>query len=323
MLKINKKDYLNMNYLVQGSKIGIAAVAKPADRFILNHAIKELESLGCGVCLCSNIDQRYGYLAGSDAARAEGLMELFLDPTVDAIWCYGGGFGSSRILDLLDYDLISNNKKLFIGMSDITALHIALYQRADLITLLGPTVSYLYHPKKRSSAYTIKNCLRSICGNVDLSYPPGMELKVLKSGSACGPLVGGNLALISALMGTPYQLETEGKILLLEDVNEDPYKIDRMLTQLSQGGLFDKVGGVILASFDRCLAKHQDSLTLEEVFHDVFEKYSFPLHLNFPSGHIKDMVTLPLGDDFILEDSGLTISKKTNRHASEAQAPLR
>ncbi len=268
--------------------IALIAPARSGEKESLMRIMHRLQDRGYNFQLAPNLLSKEGaYLAGSDKIRARTLMDAFINPHVDAIWCLHGGYGSTRILEHLDYDLIAQNPKPFIGMSDITALHIALFQKANLITYHGPTLGVLYGGDE-INAFTEKHLYTET-----LSLP---AQAIFSPGCAEGPLVGGNLTLISALMGTPWQLQTEGKILLIEEVNEEPYRIDRMLQQLRQGGLFDNIAGVILASFHHCVPHNSKKhLSLDQVLRDFFAEVPYPVLFGLPIGHIPEQVTLPLG----------------------------
>lgn len=287
-------------FLKKGNRIGIAAPARSIDLKVVEDAKVSFRKLGYELILPKNYKEIHGYLAGDDKIRAEAFMNLWKDDSIDAIWCYAGGYGSMRILDLLDYDIIKKTPKIFIGMSDITALHSALQKEASLVTYLGPNLSMLFKETMQDNSFTLSSFFETLTGiqkEIPYAYPKKLwELpKVIKEKEVEGEIVGGNLAMISSLMGTRWQLETENKILLLEDINEPPYKIDRMLTQLRLAGVFDKIKGLILASFHKCSSEDKKGLTLQEVFKDVFANCEFPILYGFPSGHISEVVTIPLG----------------------------
>lgn len=243
---------------------------------------------------------RKGYLSGSDQDRAKALMDAFKNKDVKAIWCYRGGYGSPRILDLLDYDYIKENPKILIGMSDITALHIAIQKKTGVVTYLGPVLHYFGEGdgefQEKYAVSELEPILSGIkTGNV--IYPEGLEIEVLRPGKARGKLVGGNLAMIASLCGTKWQLDTKGKILVLEDINEEPYKIDRMLWQLRESGLLEEPAAVILGSFTKCYSTSKVSLTLQDVFKEYFGASDYPVIFGFPTGHGAYQTTLPLNSE--------------------------
>lgn len=238
-----------------------------------------------------------GYLSGTDQERARSLMDAWKDGEVKAIWCVRGGWGTPRIMDLLDYDWIKSHPKIFIGMSDITALHHAIQKKTGLVTFLAPVLNYFDESSDFDADYAfaeLENVL--VKGRTGIvNYPKGLsERGIISPGKAAGKVVGGNLSLIASLCGTPWQLNTAGKILLLEDVGEDVYRIDRMLWQLEQAGLLEKPAGVILAHWENCGSKFKYGLTLNEVFYHYFKDANYPVIKGFPSGHYKFQTTVPL-----------------------------
>ncbi len=287
-----------------GDKIALAAITRPTDQEILEKSSQYIEKQGFKVVFPKNKAEKYGYLAGSDKTRATAFMELVSDPYIKIIWALGGGYGTTRILDLLDFGMIRSNPKIFIGYSDITALHASLNSISHITSVLGPTIGDVFGLRKKSSGMSImNNCLDVLLSNtlpiLDLSS--FTSFKVIKPGQATGRLVGGNLALITSLLATPYALDLRGKILLIEDINEAPYKIDRMLNQLKLAGELSKLKGLILASFNNCDRKDQNSLSLEEVFLDYFKNASYPVISGFPSGHMEYMQTFPLNCEVELD----------------------
>ena len=262
---------------------------------ILNSKIEWLQQLGYRtICYPSQVN-RVGYLAGTDDERAEALMEAWKNEEVKAIWCFQGGYGSQRILDQLDYEVIKVNPKIFIGMSDITALHQAIRQRTGLVTYLAPVLNYFNEPEfdNQFALASLEEVLANPAQR-EVIFPEGIDCEVLRQGCATGQLIGGNLSLIAGLCGTEWQLNTEGKVLLLEDISESNYRIDRMLWQLKESGLLDKCAAVILSSWEDCKSNSQCSLSLDEIFHHYFKDAKYPVIKGFPSGHTRYQVTLPL-----------------------------
>lgn len=238
---------------------------------------------------------RQGYLAGSDTERAEAFMSAWKNREVKAIWCFKGGYGSTRILDYLDYETIKANPKILIGMSDITALHQAIGQKTGLVTFLGPVLHY-FNQIDFDNEYAFSSLENTVSNQItgSIPLPPDYQIKILKKGNAQGILVGGNLTLLATLCGTKWQPDTTGKILLLEDVNESIYAIDRKFWQLKAAGLLDSPAAVILGNWTNCKANSTYSLTLSEVFDHYFRSAPYPVIQNFPTGHDKYQTTLPL-----------------------------
>lgn len=292
-----------------GDTIAIVAPASWCEG--VEECAEKLKERGFQIKLPKNLHKRVGYLAGSDQERADALMEAWKDPNVKAIWCIRGGYGSGRILDLLDYTYIREHPKIFIGMSDITALHTAIGQEADLVTFLGPVAKHSF-----DGELDVWQVIQE--GGVGPIRNP-MECETIVPGVGEGELVGGNLALISAHVGTPWQLKTEGKILLLEDVGEKVYRLDRMLNQLKQAGMIDNLAGVILASWDDCEVG-EEGWTVRQVIEDYFSNASYPVISGFPSGHIEGQVTLPLRCQYRL-DGELTLLESGVAYTIPQQVP--
>lgn len=266
-------------------------------------AAERLRELGFEVILPEEVFSVRGYLAGTDERRAEELMAAFKNPEVDAIFPGTGGYGVMRMLDLLDFDVIRANPKIFIGFSDITALHMALEKKCNLVTFHSPNPQYGFGSDDGLPEFNAKYFWRCLLagenqGDAGFVYetPAKAPLRVLAPGVAEGTLCGGNLSLVSGLTGSEYQLDTEGRVLFLEDVNEQPYRVDRMLCQLELSGQLDNPAAVILGQFSKCERKGDDSsLALAEVFNDYFADATYPVVYNFPAGHVKENATLPLG----------------------------
>ena len=299
--------------LQKGDTLALVAPASPVKRRRIELAIERLEALGFRIKTYGDLYRKHGYLAGDDATRAEELMAAFADPEVAAILPARGGTGVTRLLDLLDYNVIRKNPKIVAGFSDITALHLALQSQTGLVTFHSPhPMDGIGVPDGLSdlSARTYwRALLAEEYGNesgyeIPLTDQERESIVTLFPGKATGRIVGGNLALIVALMGTPYEIDTNENILLLEDINEQPYRIDRALSQLKLAGKLDTLAGVLLGQFTRCEAPVDDkSQTLEEVFQDYFGELGIPVLQNFPTGHCRDNATLPLNVDVEM-DSG-------------------
>jgi len=280
-----------------GDTIGLVATSSPATEELLVKSIAALESFGFKVKVSGTCRERYGgYLAGTPQQRAFELNAMFADDEVDGIMCMRGGYGSPQILPLLDYDCIAQNPKLFVGYSDITALHASFGQEASLATLHGPMATS--DIAQGQNDWTIQYLLRAMTCPEPLGAiinPPGEEIVCLVEGEASGPIVGGNLTLIAALMGTPYQLDARGKLLFLEDIDEEPYRIDRMLTQLALGGVFDECAGIVIGTWTDCEPKKREGFTVWDVFQNIVVPYQKPTLWNVQSGHGTTNMALPLG----------------------------
>lgn len=284
-----------MQILKKGDLIGLVAPASYTDEVKLKKAIQNIEDLGYRVKVGESAGKRWYSFAGEDTARAKDINTFFKDKNVKAIMCVRGGYGSIRILDLLEYESIKENPKIFIGYSDITSIHMALHKKCGIKTYHGPmAVSNLSGEYNKE---TLKHLLEVIAENKSTYILDnfGKELKFFNNKSCEGVVVGGNLATLISNIGTEYDVNYNDKILFLEDIGENTYKIDRMLWHLKNLGIFDKVAGILLGDFSDCEKSGEDDMELEEVFKSHFSKYSKPVCYNFQSGHCTPMQTLVLG----------------------------
>ncbi len=276
-----------------GSVIGIAAPAGPIEsREALDQGIATLERLGFQVRYDDRIFQSVRYLAGTDDARAEELQRLFEDPAIDAVVALRGGFGCSRLVPLLDEKRLRPYCKLFMGFSDLTTLHLFFRRRFGWVTVHGPMAA---SPALGNIASAEETNLYSLL--TDPRYRPRLSFPQLETwapGIAEGKLVGGCLSLVTASIGTPYEIKTEGKVLLLEDLGEQPYRIDRMLTHLKHARLLEPVAAVLLGSFHDCNPESGD-YTVEETLREHLERLGVPVLAHFPAGHGPQNWALPLG----------------------------
>mmetsp|Transcript_6226 Transcript_6226/g.7141 ORF Transcript_6226/g.7141 Transcript_6226/m.7141 type:complete len:413 (+) Transcript_6226:309-1547(+) len=282
-----------------GDTIALIAPASWGDGF--QETAEALQQRGYKVKLPSNQNARYGYLAGTDKHRAEAVMDAWRDPTVKVIWCLRGGYGCGRMLEYLDYEYIQKDPKVLVGMSDITALHAAIMQRTGLVTFLGPVAKWTFDPKRDTNTMQqgIWDC---ICkGQAGRVFNGGQGSATLVGGTAEGFLVGGNLSLICAHIGTEWELDTHEKILILEDVGEKVYRIDRMLNQLQQAGKLGCLRGAILASWAGCEGDEVDGWDVEHVCREYFEDAEYPVVFGFPSGHVDQQLTLALNCRYLMD----------------------
>jgi len=281
-----------------GDTLGLIAPASNTTEENVQRSIKKLVELGFKVREGKSLYKRHGFLAGDDQTRAQDINEMFADPEVDGIICIRGGTGAPRILELLDYDVIKKNPKVFIGYSDITVLHIAFNQICNLVTFHGPMVSS--NMIDDFDDYSKEGLFRLIMdpdAYGKLENPEGEEIVTINGGIGIGQLAGGCLALVCSTLGTPYEIDTKGKILVLEDLGEEPYKVDRMLNQLRLAGKLQEANGIILGTFEDSAPKggYQDSQPMEEVFDDHLKRLGVPAIYNLRIGHCKPVMTIPLG----------------------------
>ena len=263
----------------------------------LEKSVAMAEEMGFKVKLGESCGKVYGYLSGSDELRARDVNAMFLDEEVDAIFCVKGGYGTMRMLDLLDYDAIKTHPKIFLGYSDITAMHIAFYEKANLATFHGPMpVSCWVDGMDDFSRESLLNMLMQPEDEKPIVNPVGFERKTLYPGQCEGVLVGGNLSLIDGLIGTPYELNTKGRILFIEDVGERTYRLDHMFTHLRLAGKLDDCAGIVLGTFTDCPVEFPEfGLTLDEIIRDIILPCKKPVFTGLQAGHCSPNVTLPLG----------------------------
>jgi muramoyltetrapeptide carboxypeptidase len=244
---------------------------------------------------------RYGYLAGRDEDRAADINDFFADPEVRAVLALRGGWGCNRLLPLLDYEMIQKNPKIVMGMSDITGLLLGIYAKTSLVTFHGPTGGSSWSEFTTDQARRVlfegeALSMHNPSGTADRLVQVDNRVLTITSGTARGPLLGGNLTVLTALMGSGYLPDFDGCILFLEDVREEVYRVDRMLTQLSLAGVLGRINGFV---FGRCTdcdpSRSYGSLTLREVLTDHIAPLGIPAWYGSMIGHIKDKFTIPLG----------------------------
>jgi muramoyltetrapeptide carboxypeptidase len=291
--------------LRKGDLIGVVAPAGAVKTEDLGNGVRRLEEMGFRVALGRSLYRSARYLAGRDEERAADLAEMFANPEVKAVVAARGGYGTSRIIPLLDAKALARSPKIFVGSSDLTLLLHFLRSACRLVTFHGPMVSPNFG--KYSSPTTNGEFVRIL----GATTPPGpidvTGVKVLKGGSGEGILTGGCLSLVCQTIGTPYEIQTEDAILFLEDINEPPYRIDRMLTYLKHVGKFDGVRAVVFGLMPDCHPSPQELYTLEDVIRDILADLPCPILYDFPSGHGGTNVTLPFGVRAAVEGSTLSI----------------
>jgi muramoyltetrapeptide carboxypeptidase len=255
--------------------------------------------MGLEVLEAPHLYDRWGFLAGRDQDRAAALQEMFLRDEVKGIFCARGGYGAGRILPYLDFTLVRQHPKVFVGSSDVTILHLALTQWAGLMTFHGPMVEPDFN--RRNNPLTHRS-LRALIldGRLFEGTIPGRFLS--RRGKITGELTGGNLSLVTFSLGTAFAIETKGKVLFLEEVNEEPYRIDRMLTHLRLAGKLQGVKGIIFGSMVGCKPRTgRPSFSVTDVLTRFARDVDIPCFANFPSGHGRENVVLPMGGRIALE----------------------
>jgi muramoyltetrapeptide carboxypeptidase len=282
--------------------VRIVAPSSPApeDREQFRRGIAVLEEMGLRPLWSERIFDRRGYLAGPDEDRAAELAAAFADPGVAGVICVRGGDGAPRLLPRLDYGTIRANPKPFVGYSDVTVLHGAFAARCGFVTLHGPMPSSDLQrrdlPELTRSEF--ERALFSVEPLGRLPVPEDRPLRALSRGIAEGPLVGGNLSLVTALIGSPFAFDLKGAILFLEDIMEAPHRIDRMLSMLRLSGGLAACAGVLLGDFlkaEPADGHPERNLTVEQVLEDYFSDLNVPVLSGFPAGHGELTLSLPLG----------------------------
>lgn len=304
--------------LTPGQTIGFVAPASPFDDpEEVQAAVEAVESLGFQVKVGDHVLRRNGYLAGTDQERGADLNQMFADPNIAGIFALRGGYGSSRLLPALEYAAIQRHPKVLLGYSDITALLLAIHYKTGLVTFHGPVVN------QKLSAYTVSELTQALITPAAprlLGAPPPFpgqlgqvertnRVVTIVPGKAQGRLIGGNLTLLTHLLGTPYFPDLTDKILFLEDVSEAVYRLDRMLTQLWLAGQLAGVRGIVLGKFTDCKPTYSlaASRTLAEVLEERCRQLNIPAVRGLLIGHVEEQTTLPIGCQVALDASAGTL----------------
>ncbi|SMO36619.1 S66 peptidase family protein [Gracilimonas mengyeensis] len=278
--------------LQAGDTLGLVAPASPIyQSSVFQEMLINLEELGFSLKLGESVQKQRGYLAGPDEARARDLMDMFEDDEVDGIMCIRGGWGSNRILPLLDFEIIKMHPKVFCGFSDITSLHMALYEKSDLITFHGPVGKSVWTPT------TTKAFQQVIFKGESPEFCLPKEEKdafTITPGVASGKLFGGNLSVLTSMMGSDYLPTFKGAILFLEDIGESVYRIDRMMTQLKLNGILYEISGFVFGKCTDCSAG-TNSLSMQEMLNDHLKPLKIPAFYGALISHEDDNITLPVG----------------------------
>lgn len=292
-----------------GLQVRVVPLASPLfEPERLARARQLLEQQGYRVTVDARCMARRGYLAGTDRQRAAALAEAFLDPDVDLVWALAGGYGTARTLERFDLSLLATHPKPVVGFSDVTTLHLAL-NRFGIVSFYGPVVRTLADATSRTLR-ALFGVLRGVHGRL---WPADHPLWVITPGRAEGPLTGGCLSLVVASLGTPWEIETDGRILFLEDVDEEPYAIDRMLTQLRLSGKLQRAGAVVFGEWQGLVPRSvrpsfpYGSLSITEVLADRLGDLGIPVVAGYPIGHGRHLLTLPYGIRAELRDGLLSL----------------
>ncbi len=283
--------------LRKGDVIGIIAPASPPhNQESVERGARYFERLGYRVEIGAGVSRKHGYLAGRDRERLDDLHAMFADRRINAIVCARGGYGTPRLLQSIDYNLIARNPKILVGFSDITALQLALWKKCRLVTFHGPMLAVEFASGLDSlTEQSFWKSVTSTHKRERISLPSGTT--VLHRGKASGVLLGGNLSLITSILGTPFQPDFQNALLFFEDVGEEPYRIDRMITQLSNASVLQKAAGVLAGKFSDCVPKDptKPSLSVSQILGETASTIEKPFLSNLPFGHTTPKLTLPIG----------------------------
>jgi len=314
----NNKKIVKPKRLMKGDTVAVIAPSSAVEVSAFEKALQNLADLGLKIKIGKSARARKGFLAGTDKERLDDLHQAFADTEIKAVWCVRGGYGATRFLPDLDFKLIEKNPKIFIGYSDITALHLAIHQNTGLVTFHGPVAASNF------SDYT-KNHMAGVLINPSAPYKIALspdniaknsnlfKTETITRGKCRGKLIGGNLSLLAAMAGTAFALrDTKGKILFIEDIGEQPYRIDRMLTQLKQTVDLRQLAGIALGVFEDCNPKDITSQSLIEVLKDRLGDLGIPVIYGLSFGHIRDQFTLPFGIEAELDTETATMTFMEN-----------
>lgn len=309
-----RKTILKPPRLQRGDVIGLVCPAStPSSAEKIEKAVQYLERLGYRTKVGKHVMNQIGYLAGTDEERVADLNEMFRDKTVRAVIAVRGGYGTPRILARVDYRALRRDPKIIVGYSDLTALQLAVFRTIGLVTFSGPMAGV--EMWNGIDPYTEEHFWKIVTSSAPvgvLANPPDEPSTVTGKGNAKGRLLGGNMSLVSSLLGTRYSPDYRGAILVLEDVDEAPHRVDRMFVQFRLAGILDKVVALVLGRFTDCTPSdpQKPSLTIDQVLREVTESVDVPVLSNFQYGHIPRKLTLPLGLKAVLDNATRTLEVK-------------
>ncbi len=284
--------------LCPGDLVVVLSPGAAVEPSAVDRGVRHLEELGLQVRRSRHLLERRGYLAGTDAQRLADLTEALRDPEVKGIFAARAGYGCGRLLPLLEPELLRTQAKVVVGHSDLTFLLSYLVDIAGLVAVRGPMVANLAAPAAAAVVAMVSGQRRGWSQSAE---------EVIRPGTGDGRLVGGCLSIVTAMLGTPWAVPTHGRILFLEDVNEKPFRIDRMLTQLRQAGALDGVAGVVFGEMVGCTAGDGEAVTVRDVIRESFHRAPYPVVFGLPSGHGQGTATLPLGVRVQLAGERLTL----------------
>jgi len=286
--------------LKEGDTIGLVTPGSPINAEQLGECVAKLEGLGFRATYNDSVLSEYGYFAGTDQERAEELMEMFSREDVDAVWCVRGGYGSIRILDLLDYELIRTNPKVFVGYSDITALITSIQQLTGLVTFHGPVGTSDFN---RFNVRSMKRVFMEPRSSYHYPYRrdkntrdnPEYDRYTITGGTAEGVLTGGNISVLDSMIGTRFEPDFKDKIVYLEEIGEKTYRVDKMVFHLLSGTNLKEAAGIVMGVFGDCSFNEPPALTLKTALDDLVKPLGIPASYGLSFGHIRRMITIPTG----------------------------
>lgn len=283
----------------KGDVVGLVAPAStPSSQEKVEGGVKYLESLGYRVKVGKHVLKVNGYLAGTDEQRLADLNDMLRDATVKAVIAIRGGYGTPRLLGQIDYRAVRRSPKIIVGYSDLTALQLALFRKTGLVTFSGPMSGV--EMWNSIDPYTEEHFWRIVTSKAkvgELENPQSEPIRALNPGRASGRILGGNLSLLLSLMGTPFLPQLKNSILILEDVDEAPHRVDRMFAQLRNAGILKNISGLVLGKFTDCVPSDakKPHLTIDQVLAEAAQWVQRPALANFQYGHIPKKLTLPIG----------------------------
>lgn len=300
--------------LQKSGTVGIVCPSSPISKEREAQCVNVLEELGYKVKKADNLTKNHGgYMAGTGEERAYWINKFFEDPEVDAIFCVRGGDGGTRTAEFIDLDLVKNNPKIFVGYSDITTMHLLFNQKCNLVTFHGPMVSS--NMVDGFDDDTKKAFFDCINGEDEYVFknPDDIPIEVIHEGKATAPVVGGNLSLLSAAMGTPYEMDTKDKIVFIEEVEEPVTKIEKWAYQLRNAGKFASCKGIILGQFTSIHNRFMPEYTEIECLKEIFKDLEVPIMYNIQSGHGEKIITIPFGAMCTMDTSDKSIKFEIDR----------
>ncbi len=290
----NNPDRIIPDALKTGDKIAFVAPAGiifDENDFVRMQRVMELK--GFRVVFAENVKKRWGYFSGNDSERAAGVNRMFADSDVKAVIAVRGGWGCSRILDFIDFDLIQKNPKIYCGFSDNTALQMAIYKKTGLVTYHGPNGSSNWTEfTRRHFTDVLKNGKKVF---MEIPAPDALKARTITSGKVSGKLLGGNLTIVTSMLGTPYMPDMSGAILFVEDIGEQVYRIDRMLTQLKLAGILESINGFVFGQCYDCEPGSGPSFQLDEILDQHLKPLEIPAFSGTMISHLDNIFTVPQG----------------------------